>query len=273
MGKRAFLAGAAVGGLAAFAAGVYLGSQLPRQPTDREPHLEAVEEPDVTAAYNRMMRLPHIRFLMRRIIYGALPAEMRGQAIDLGCGPGQLVIDLAQRYPVLHVTGLDLSAEMLDLARRNADEAGVGDRIEFKAGNAEDMPFPDGHFDLVVSTLSLHHWTDPVTVLNEVARVTRPGGHYRIYDLRRDVARPLWTLLALVTQTVLPRPLRRVGGPLTSIAAAYRPAEAEHLAAESRLSGWRVQAGPAWLVIAGQAQYAIRNTQHTHSVYHEQTAS
>lgn len=255
MNKRAFLTGAvlaATAGSAAFAVGIYVGSQLPRQPTDREPHLEAIEEPDVTAAYDCLMELPHIRFLKQRIIFRALPASLRGRAIDIGCGPGQLVIDLARRYPALHVTGLDLSAEMLDLARRNADRAGVGHRVDFKAGNAENVPFPDGYFDLVVSTLSLHHWTDPVTVLNEVARVTRPGGHSRIYDLRRDVPRPLWTLLAFVTQTVLPKPLRRVGGPLTSIAAAYRPEEAERLAAQSNLVGWRVCTGPAWLIIAGQ---------------------
>jgi len=229
-----------------------VGSQLPRQPTDREPHLEAIEEEDVSAAYNRIMDLPHIRWLKQRIVYGSLPADVRGRALDIGCGPGQLVIDLARRYPALHMTGLDLSAEMLVLARRNADAAGVGDRVAFKLGDAEDIPFPDGHFDLVVSSLSLHHWVDPMAVLNEMARVARPGGFYRVYDLRRDVPRPLWAALALVTQTILPGPLRRVGGPLTSIAAAYRPVEAEHLAAESRLTGWRVQAGPAWLIIAGQ---------------------
>jgi ubiquinone/menaquinone biosynthesis C-methylase UbiE len=265
MNKRTFMIGAAVGGLTAFAAGVYLGSQLPKQSAKREEHLAAIEEPDVTAAYNRVMALPHIRLLMRRIIFGALPADVQGRALDIGCGPGQLVIDLARRYPAARVTGLDLSVEMLVLARRNADRAGlsvpraaaqrgpgVGDRTEFKIGNAEDLPFPDGHFDLVVSTLSLHHWTNPGAVLNEVARVTRPGGFYAIFDLRRDVPRPVWTVLAFATQTFLPGALRRVGGPLTSIAAAYRPAEAEHLVAESKLTGWRVLTGPAWLIIAGQ---------------------
>ncbi|MBU0492089.1 MAG: class I SAM-dependent methyltransferase [Chloroflexi bacterium] len=253
MGKRTFWAGAAIGGLAAFAAGVYVGSQLPQQPTGREPHLEAVEDPDVTVAYNGIMALPHIRFLKQQIIWGSLPPHLAGRAIDLGCGPGQLVIDLARRYPALHVTGLDLSAEMLALARDNADRAGLGHCTAFKLGNAEDVPFPDDYFDLAVSTLSLHHWTVPRRVLDEMARITRPGGHIGVYDLRRDMPRPLWTALALVTQTVLPGPLRRVGGPLTSIAAAYRPDEATQLVAQSDLAGWETQvsAGPAWLVITG----------------------
>jgi len=92
---------------------------------------------------------------------------------------------------------------------------------------------------LVVSTLSLHHWSDPVAVLDEITRVLRPGGSLLIFDLRRDMAAPFWLLLWFVTRVVVPAALRRANEPLSSRDAAYTPQEAAQLAAQSRLSGWR----------------------------------
>ncbi|MGA9350639.1 MAG: class I SAM-dependent methyltransferase [Anaerolineae bacterium] len=175
----------------------------------------------------------------------------RGEAADLGCGPGQLVIELAQRSPGLHVTGIDLSDEMIARGQDNARRARVADRVSFRRGDAQQIPFPDASLHLVVSTLSLHHWSDPVAVLDEIARVLRPGGSFLIFDLRRDMAAPCWLLLWFVTHVVVPAALRRVNEPLGSRNAAYTPQEAARLAEQSCLSGWRVTRGLLWLTIEG----------------------
>ena len=127
-------------------------------------------------------------------------------------------------------------------------------RVAFRKGDAARIPFPDGSLDLVVSTLSLHHWAAPVPVLDEVTRVLRPGGAFLIFDLRRDMSPPFWLLLWFATRFVVPSALRRVNEPLGSRDAAYSPDQAANLAWQSRLNGWRVTRGPLWLTIEGRIQ-------------------
>ncbi len=114
----------------------------------------------------------------------------------------------------------------------------------------------DGSLDLVVSTLSLHHWSDPIAVLNEVARILKPGGAFMLFDLRRDMIAPFYLLILFATRCVVPRALRHIGEPLGSRNAAYTPNEAAALAQSSRLTGWRITSGPLWLTIEGRTTSA-----------------
>jgi ubiquinone/menaquinone biosynthesis C-methylase UbiE len=177
-----------------------------------------------------------------------------GQAMDLGCGPGHLVVELARMAPGLHVTGVDLSDEMLAQAEACARQSGLRERVAFRKGDAAQIPFPDHSLDLVVSTLSLHHWSEPVVVLDEIERVLRPDGAFLVFDLRRDVAAPFYLLLWFVTYCVVPPAQRRVNEPMSSRNAAYTPQEAAELARRSRLSGWRVTRGPVWLTIESKEE-------------------
>jgi ubiquinone/menaquinone biosynthesis C-methylase UbiE len=102
------------------------------------------------------------------------------EVLDVGTGPAVLLVELATARPDLRLTGVDLSADMVTSARRNL--APFGDRATALVGNATALPFPDGSFDLVVSSLSLHHWDDPESAAPELARVLRPGGRVYIYD-------------------------------------------------------------------------------------------
>jgi ubiquinone/menaquinone biosynthesis C-methylase UbiE len=84
----------------------------------------------------------------------------------------------------------------VEIASRNAEEAGVADRVSFWLGNAAQMPFPAESFDFVVSSGSLHHWKEPIRIFNEVYRVLKDGGEALIGDLRRDAPRELKDELA-----------------------------------------------------------------------------
>ena len=161
---------------------------------------------------------------------------------------------LAEAAPGLHVTGIDLSTALLGHAHRRAIGAGLAHRIDFRTGDARATPFANASVDLVISTLSLHHWTDPVAVLDEVSRILRPGGAFVIFDLRRDMIPPFYVLIWFASRFVVPQALRYIGEPMGSRNAAYAPGEAAALAQASQLTGWHIAAGPFWLSVEGIAR-------------------
>jgi SAM-dependent methyltransferase len=114
-------------------------------------------------------------------------APTGGQVLDVGCGPGHLANRLAREHG-LEVTGLDLDPAMIERARANAERADIAERRPaFVLGGVAAMPFPDASFDLVVSTLSMHHWADAAAGLAEIGRVLGPGGRALIWDIRAGV--------------------------------------------------------------------------------------
>ena len=245
--RTAWWAGILGGALAAFGVRVYA-----RRSRERIPSQEGLDDPEVARAYNVIARLPHMALMRWLVARRAAAMQSQGQAVDLGCGPGYLVLELVRQAPELHVTGLDLSEEMLAEAETYVRQSGLEERVAFAKGDVQQIPLEDGSLDLVVSTLSLHHWSDPVAALNEVARVLRPGGSFLIADLRRDLAPPFYLLIWFVTRVVVPRALRQANEPMGSRDSAYTPEEAAALAERSQLSGWRVTRGPLWLMIEGR---------------------
>jgi ubiquinone/menaquinone biosynthesis C-methylase UbiE len=101
-----------------------------------------------------------------------------------------LLREIRTSWPETKLWGIDLSPEMIEMAR---SEAAGG--IVYAVGDAAALDFFDGMFDVVVSSSSLHHWADPHAVLAEIARVTRSGGRLVITDWSRDV--PIFWPLAL----------------------------------------------------------------------------
>jgi ubiquinone/menaquinone biosynthesis C-methylase UbiE len=237
-----------VGALLAAGAGWWLFDRRPRQriPLDEGMDDVALAQEFADVAVTRAWRLFR-HWLVRR----ALALVSDGKALDLGCGPGYLVLDLAAEAPELSVVGLDLSAAMLDLAKARAKLAGMESRVSFKQADAQRIPVPDGSVDLVVSSFSLHHWKDPVAVLNEVARILRPGGAFLIRDLRRDLDAPSWLSFWFARWFLVPAALRRANEPLNSRDASYTPQEVAQLAEQSRLTGWRVSHARMWLTVEG----------------------
>ncbi|MCC7106522.1 MAG: methyltransferase domain-containing protein [Chloroflexi bacterium] len=103
--------------------------------------------------------------------------------LDVGCGTGPLLRDAAPLVrPGGRTVGLDPVAGMIELAREKAREAGLEGEIELYQGEAEDLPFGDGEFDLAVAFTVLCHLVDARAGIAEMARVTQPGGRLAALD-------------------------------------------------------------------------------------------
>jgi SAM-dependent methyltransferase len=156
---------------------------------------------------------------------------IRGRALDLGCGTGFMALELAKAFPEFEFVGLDLSEAAVRAARVQVADSEVAARVSFEQGDAEQMPFDDGSFDLVVSTNTLHLLDNPISMFDEVHRVLSPSGRFIISDFRRS-----WW------------------GALTPhIRAAYTPSEIEDLLRHSKLENWAVQNGLLWLTVLSKA--------------------
>jgi SAM-dependent methyltransferase len=110
-------------------------------------------------------------------------AHPGGKLLEVGSGPGRLAVRLVRDTPGMTLTGVDISDAMVERAARRTEGAGLTERVLFEVGDVDALPFADQEFDGVVSTLSLHHWSDPASGLAEIHRVLKPGGEARIYDL------------------------------------------------------------------------------------------
>jgi ubiquinone/menaquinone biosynthesis C-methylase UbiE len=102
--------------------------------------------------------------------------------LDIGCGTGRLLRGAEQRFPGASLEGVDAAAGMVAQAKASI---GPAERINFQQATAERLPFPDAQFDLVLSTMTFHHWADQRQGIAEIKRVMTPGGRWVLADLIR----------------------------------------------------------------------------------------
>ena len=114
---------------------------------------------------------------------GRLDLPDNAKVLEVGCGTGAMSRFLAQREDFNgQVIGVDQSSRFIEAANRFAHGEKIGQRIGFAIGDAHCLDFPVGHFDAVIAHTLISHVTEPIRVLSEMARVTRPGGTVAIFD-------------------------------------------------------------------------------------------
>jgi ubiquinone/menaquinone biosynthesis C-methylase UbiE len=169
-----------------------------------------------------------------------------GLALEIGPGPGYLGLEWLKNTQGTSLKGLDISADMIAVAERNARAYGLSERVEYVHSSGARLPFEDGSFDAVFTASSLHEWSEPQKTFHEIWRVLKAGGRLLISDFRRDMFPLFKWFLWLIAK---PRAIRP--GLLTSINAAYAPDELRALIRETELSSCEVAGGPIGLKITG----------------------
>jgi ubiquinone/menaquinone biosynthesis C-methylase UbiE len=113
----------------------------------------------------------------------AMDIDSASTVLDMGCGTGVAARTIARRANFSgRVTGIDRSPYLVEAAKGLADEEGLGTLVEFRSGDTRELDIPDGEFDAVVAHTLVSHVQEALTVLNEAARVVRPGGLIAIFD-------------------------------------------------------------------------------------------
>jgi len=170
----------------------------------RVPEPEVMDDSDEVEAYSSAAAQAFLNRIddtfvdhTLRLVRGR-PAVAGGRALDIGTGPGQIVLKLARRLPAWHFTGVDRSPNMIRQAQSSVAQAllpvrtagtdqgtQTGSRVSFFVADGNCLPFPDASFDVVICNSVLHHLAEPQRLFSEVARLVKPDGAILVRDLRR----------------------------------------------------------------------------------------
>jgi len=156
---------------------------------ERVPEPEVMDTPAEARDYDAMDHSEVNRHFVNDLLNAARERlgtdDFGGEVLDLGTGTAQIPVALCQHTTNCRVAAIDLSVNMLDLARYNIEIAGFIERIGLAHLDSKNLPFDDGRFIVVMSNSIIHHIPEPATVLREALRVAAPGGLLFFRDLLR----------------------------------------------------------------------------------------
>lgn len=146
------------------------------------PYISALRFRWLTPLYDAVVRATTRERHFKRELIDQATIHRRHRVLDLACGTGTLSIMIKQRYPEQEVFAIDGDPAILSIAERKARNGGVA--LHFDQGLSQALPYPDAHFDRLLSSLFFHHlsWDDKQRTAAEIMRVLKPGGELHVAD-------------------------------------------------------------------------------------------
>ena len=142
-----------------------------------------VKFPRVAAAlYDALSRTQSLQRQAHEIAAFLVSQIDRGRVLDVGIGPGRLLVAIHQLNPALQLYGLDISQSMIELARENLSDV----LVDLRVGSIRGTDYESDFFDLVTCTGSFYLWDDPKGGLEEIHRILKPGRRAYLFETRRD---------------------------------------------------------------------------------------
>ncbi len=207
----------------------------------RVPEPETMDDSGEVEAYASAAAQSHLDAIDDTFVAHAqllLRGRERGRVLDIGTGPGHIVIKLGYRLTRWKFVGIDRSATMIKKAMESLATAGeLAGRVEFQVANGSALNFPDKTFEMVICNSVLHHLTEPQRLFSEMARVVKPGGAILLRDLRRP-SRPGYAFHVWKHGRHYGGEMRRLF--IASVQAAYTEEELRKMIAASNLRDVRV---------------------------------
>lgn len=161
------------------------------------------------------------------------PEFRTGRVVDLGCGPADIPIRLARALPAVHITAVDASAPMLELARQAVAAGGLAGSITLVEGRLPGLPLPAAGFDAIISNSLVHQLPDALPFWEEVRRLARPAAALLVVDLLRPESEDVAHALVRAYSSEADDPLLKRDF-FNSLCAAFTPDE---VAAQLRAAG------------------------------------
>lgn len=114
----------------------------------------------------------------------------QGRLLDIGTGPGRLLFEINKRNPQIELYGLDISASMLEVARKNLQKI---KNVDLRVGNIVKTEYESDYFDCIVSSGSFYNWDKPIAGLNEMFRILKSGKKAYAFETHRDYNKELFS--------------------------------------------------------------------------------
>jgi ubiquinone/menaquinone biosynthesis C-methylase UbiE len=232
----------------------------------RVPEPEIMDTDDEVDAYASAAAQSYLESIDRTFVdhVGRLIAgsglELNARVLDFGCGPGQIPIMIAKRWPGMRVLGVDAGPNMIEQAHKDTTAACVSvDYAVLRLGPQGEtrLPYADGEFDIVLCNSVMHHLDDPIGTLNELARVANSRGAVLVRDLLRPLA-PAYGLHVRIFGRHYSGEMRRLYE--TSVHAAYTVGEMKDMLRRSRLNDGRSRVFQRGLTHLGIERAALAGT-------------